>query len=165
MHSANTKHLYNICTMLDQRRRCWADVVQNVIQMFVFAGQVEAARRKIMKPVWNFKCKTHQTRTKRKRESKYTGEVSTRAGTKCDGNSTRNSRTFFAFVLVCLGNITGIQYCGKPPWYLDRKMEFHRRHANYLTPINALEIHFNWSIIYWLFMTPLSWFWNILSLI
>ena len=26
---ANTKHLYNICTMLDQRRRRWADVVQN----------------------------------------------------------------------------------------------------------------------------------------
>ena len=24
----STKHLYNICTMLDQRRRCWADVVQ-----------------------------------------------------------------------------------------------------------------------------------------
>ena len=26
--AANTKHLYNICTMLDQRRRHWADVVQ-----------------------------------------------------------------------------------------------------------------------------------------
>ena len=24
----NTKHLYNICTMLDQRRGRWADVVQ-----------------------------------------------------------------------------------------------------------------------------------------
>ena len=32
---ANTKHLYNICTMLDQRRRRWADVrCTNVIQMF-----------------------------------------------------------------------------------------------------------------------------------
>ena len=28
------KHFYNICTMLDQRRRRWADVVQNVTQMF-----------------------------------------------------------------------------------------------------------------------------------
>ena len=25
----NTKHLYTICTMLDKRRRHWADVVQN----------------------------------------------------------------------------------------------------------------------------------------
>ena len=25
---ANIKHLYNICTMLDQRRRRWANVVQ-----------------------------------------------------------------------------------------------------------------------------------------
>ena len=25
---ANTKHLYNICAMLDHRRRRWADVVQ-----------------------------------------------------------------------------------------------------------------------------------------
>ena len=25
---AHTKHLYNMCTMLDQRRRRWADVVQ-----------------------------------------------------------------------------------------------------------------------------------------
>ena len=37
--SANTKHLYNIFTMLDQRRRRWADVVQMLCKLcFVFAG-------------------------------------------------------------------------------------------------------------------------------
>ena len=35
---ANTKHLYNICTMLGQCRRRWADVVQMVYKCFVFAG-------------------------------------------------------------------------------------------------------------------------------
>ena len=35
---ANTQHLYNICTMLDQRRRRWADVVQKLYNCFVFAG-------------------------------------------------------------------------------------------------------------------------------
>ena len=34
----NTKHLYNICTMLDQRRRRWTDVVQMLYKCFVFAG-------------------------------------------------------------------------------------------------------------------------------
>ena len=34
----NTKHLYNICTMLDQRRRRWADVVQMLYKSFVFSG-------------------------------------------------------------------------------------------------------------------------------
>ena len=34
----NTKHLYNICRMLDQRRRRWADVVQMLYKCFVFAG-------------------------------------------------------------------------------------------------------------------------------
>ena len=34
----NTKHLYNICTMLDQRRRRWADVAQVLYKCFVFAG-------------------------------------------------------------------------------------------------------------------------------
>ena len=34
----NTKHFYNICTMLDQRRRRWADVVQMLYKCFVFAG-------------------------------------------------------------------------------------------------------------------------------
>ena len=33
----NAKHLYNICTMLDQRRRRWADVVQMLYKYFVFA--------------------------------------------------------------------------------------------------------------------------------
>ena len=35
---ANIKHLYNICTMLDQRRRRLADVVQMLYKCFVFAG-------------------------------------------------------------------------------------------------------------------------------
>ena len=33
----NTKHLYNICTMLDQRRSRCADVVQMLYTCFVFA--------------------------------------------------------------------------------------------------------------------------------
>ena len=37
---ANTKHLYNICTMFGQRRRRWADVVQMLYKCFVFAGYV-----------------------------------------------------------------------------------------------------------------------------
>ena len=36
----NTKHLYNICTMLDQRRRRWADVVQMLYKCFASAGKV-----------------------------------------------------------------------------------------------------------------------------
>ena len=36
--SLPSKHLYNICTMLDQRRRRWADVVQMLYKCFVFAG-------------------------------------------------------------------------------------------------------------------------------
>ena len=35
---ANTKHLYNICTKLNQRRRRWVDVVQMFYKCFVFAG-------------------------------------------------------------------------------------------------------------------------------
>ena len=35
---ANTKQLYSICTMLDQRRRRWPDVVQMLYPCFVFAG-------------------------------------------------------------------------------------------------------------------------------
>ena len=35
---ANTKHLYNICTMLNQCRRRWADVAQMLFICFVFAG-------------------------------------------------------------------------------------------------------------------------------
>ena len=34
----NTKHLYNICTMLVQRRRRWTDVVQMLYKCFLFAG-------------------------------------------------------------------------------------------------------------------------------
>ena len=34
----NTKHLYSICTMLDQRRRRWADVIQLLYKCSVFAG-------------------------------------------------------------------------------------------------------------------------------
>ena len=32
----NAKHLYSICTMLDQRRRRWANVVQILYKCFVF---------------------------------------------------------------------------------------------------------------------------------
>ena len=38
MLKVNTKHLYNICTTWDQRRRRWADLVQMVYKYFVFAG-------------------------------------------------------------------------------------------------------------------------------
>ena len=34
----NTKHLYNICTMLDQCRRRWANIVQMLCKCFVFAA-------------------------------------------------------------------------------------------------------------------------------
>ena len=34
----NTKHLYNICTMLDQRWRRWANVVQMLYKCYVLAG-------------------------------------------------------------------------------------------------------------------------------
>ena len=32
---ANTKHLYNICTMLVQRRRRWAGVLQMLYKLFI----------------------------------------------------------------------------------------------------------------------------------
>ena len=35
---SNTKHLHNICTMLAQRRRRWADVVQMLYKCFVLLG-------------------------------------------------------------------------------------------------------------------------------
>ena len=38
-HPAITKHLYNIYTMLGQRRRRWADVVWMIYKCFVFARQ------------------------------------------------------------------------------------------------------------------------------
>ena len=37
---ANTTHLCNICTMLGQRHRCWADIVQMLFKCFVFAGKL-----------------------------------------------------------------------------------------------------------------------------
>ena len=40
-YPVNTIHLYNICTMLDQRQRRWADVVQMLFKSFVFAEVVE----------------------------------------------------------------------------------------------------------------------------
>ena len=44
-HPVNTKYLYNICTMLDQRRRRWTSVVHMLYESFVFAGQ-------ICDPIW-----------------------------------------------------------------------------------------------------------------
>ena len=41
-HTQYTQHIYNICTMLDQRRRLWADVVQMLYKCFVFAGHCGA---------------------------------------------------------------------------------------------------------------------------
>ena len=38
INPVNTKHLYSICTMLDQRLRRWSDVVQMLYKCFVFAG-------------------------------------------------------------------------------------------------------------------------------
>ena len=37
-HKTFLQHLHNICTMLDQRRRRWADVVQMIYKCYVFAG-------------------------------------------------------------------------------------------------------------------------------
>ena len=37
-YPVNTKHLYNICTMLGQSRRRWANIVQMLYKCFVFAG-------------------------------------------------------------------------------------------------------------------------------
>ena len=39
LNPANTKHLHNICTMLDQRRRRWANVVQILYRYFVITGE------------------------------------------------------------------------------------------------------------------------------
>ena len=35
---ANTKHLYNICTMSAQRLRRWSNIVRMLYKRFVFAG-------------------------------------------------------------------------------------------------------------------------------
>ena len=37
-YSANTKYLYTLCTMLEQRRRRWAEVVQLLYKCFAFVG-------------------------------------------------------------------------------------------------------------------------------
>ena len=39
VNPVNTKHLYNICTLSDQRRRRWAGVVQMLYKSLVFAGK------------------------------------------------------------------------------------------------------------------------------
>ena len=39
--TANTNHLYNICTMLNQHRRRCAGVVQMLYTCFVYAGIAE----------------------------------------------------------------------------------------------------------------------------
>ena len=39
--------LYNICTMLDRRRRRWADVVQMLYKCLVFAGYTYQIRKRI----------------------------------------------------------------------------------------------------------------------
>ena len=46
-HPANTKHLHNICTKVDQCRRRWADVLQLFYKCFVFAV-MPSARISIM---------------------------------------------------------------------------------------------------------------------
>ena len=38
INPANTKHLYDICTKLEQRRRRLADVVHMLYKCFLFAG-------------------------------------------------------------------------------------------------------------------------------
>ena len=40
----NTKHLYNMFTMVDQRRRRWSDIVNMLYKCFVFAGYITLAK-------------------------------------------------------------------------------------------------------------------------
>ena len=47
----STENLYNICTMLNQRRRRWADVVQKLYKCFMFAGLAETCVTKSRFPV------------------------------------------------------------------------------------------------------------------
>ena len=44
---SNTKHLYSIYTILDQRRRRWAGVVQMLYNCFVLAGELPYKGRRI----------------------------------------------------------------------------------------------------------------------
>ena len=45
----NTKQLYNICTMLDQSRKRWADVVHMLYKCSVFVGSPCDVGRMILK--------------------------------------------------------------------------------------------------------------------
>ena len=40
-YPVNTEHLYNICTMLDQRPRRWADVVKMLYKLILTAWTIE----------------------------------------------------------------------------------------------------------------------------
>ena len=56
-HPANIKHLYIICTMLDQRRRRWADVVQNFMLYKCFCVCLATAEFKNDKTFWFNHCR------------------------------------------------------------------------------------------------------------
>ena len=43
-YPVNGKHLYNICTLLDQRRRRWADVVQMLYKCFCVCSVSHSVR-------------------------------------------------------------------------------------------------------------------------
>ena len=47
-YQVNTKHLYNICTTLYQRRRRWTDVVQMLYKCYVFTGYSECDLTPVM---------------------------------------------------------------------------------------------------------------------
>ena len=46
-YPVNAKHWYNSCTMLDYRRRRWADVVQMLYKCFVFVGNRPIIQKKL----------------------------------------------------------------------------------------------------------------------
>ena len=50
-----TKHLHNICTMLDKRRRRWANVVQMLYKCFVFPGVMHLKIKQVIKLDPSFK--------------------------------------------------------------------------------------------------------------
>ena len=52
MHPVHTKHLYNICTMLGQRRRRWTDVVQMLYKCFVFSEHMIWTLMRSRSPAW-----------------------------------------------------------------------------------------------------------------
>ena len=55
--SSKRKHLYNICSMMDQRRRRWDDVVQMLYKCFVFVGDSSEKKRKVC-ITWNMSLYT-----------------------------------------------------------------------------------------------------------